>query len=1627
MRIFWLRLLLVILVLAAIDRARAGSFSAGVAAVDISPPVLPVIQNGGFLEASLKQVVDPIHARAFVFSDEVETLAIVVVDSCMLPRTLCDQVKAIASRRTGLARDRILISATHTHSAPSVMDFCLGSRRDPRYAQFLPNRIAAAIEQAYQQRQPAQAGWAVVDASEFTKNRRWITRADAMGVDPFGEQTVRAMMHPGHGNPDYVGPSGPVDPWLTVLSLQDRGGRPLGVLANFSMHYFGGHSGVSSDYYGRYAALLKAALAPSQPSFVAAMSQGTSGDLWWGDYSLAQRQSWDLETYSQRLVDRTIKAFEQIEHRPSLDLAMAEVRMTLDRRVPSEARLAWAAELLAKKKTERPASRPEVYAEQAEFMAANPREEVVLQALRIGDLAVAALPNEVYALTGWKLKTRSPAKVTMNISLANGAAGYIPPPEQHDLGGYTTWPARTAGLEVAAEPKMVAALGGLLEEVIGDPIREPRELAGAYATALERQRPRYRWSLGEQERQTAGPSFDAGARFEGQVAFYVPGVSSRAFGAPHQSRAVHFAGGRLAVPEVGGRRQASVGFWFWSGLLPEAPKSRQVLMAWGEDQLELHPETDGQAMHLVWGNEQGATPIRSRQWYSVMWVRDGSQVRVYLNGISQPEIGGEAIVEDQPAGLYFGSDRRGQHGFEGRLDEAVVFDRVLGVETVVELFRSAETTEVPALSPRASMEQIHVREGYELELVAAEPLVRDPVAIDWDAEGRLWVAEMADYPYGLDGKGAPGGRVRWLEDSDGDGRYDRSQVFLEGINFPTSVMPWRNGVLVTAAPELFYAEDCDGDGRADRKEVLFRGFMEGNQQLRVNSLRWGMDGWVYCASGGHHAGFGAKNRIRAVRSGQEIALGSRDFRFRPDSGDLEALSGPSQFGRVRDDWGHWFGVQNTFPIWHYVLPDPYLQRNRQASYPDPRRYLRERPNPRVYMNKSVQKRYHSFEQSSRFTSACGPAIYRDGLLFDMEPGLSHAFTCEPFHNVVQHHVLTRDGTTFVGRRASQDGDRDFFASADRWSRPVMTRTGPDGALWVVDMYRYMIEHPDWLPAEGREELKPFYRAGEAYGRIYRVYPKGRRPGGARTVLDGLEDTALLEAMESENGRVRGLAQQRMVERQNLEWVPGLRRLAVEHRSARVRLQALMSLATMGQLSEADLLRGLHDPEAQVRKRCVALAERYDAPPKEIEAALLRLTQDSDLAVRLQLALSLGQWTGEPYARTFLALARSPGNEAFLNAALTSSLTTHWKRLAKPLLDLDRFQKSILALESQDPGAGGNLVERLLTLREPVPAVAAWIDAQDAVEADWLARCRNLPRGRETADQLLGMMRKTRDLLQEGKEDVSAVALLGRESDRVAEDVALLVALTGGNHSKEMRLAVLERLRVLGEPGVGAQILARWPSILPMDRTQVIDLLLSRENWASSILDALDTKVLRAADLSQAQRHRLESYPARSLAQRAKAAFDRAQAGMERIGETLLAAVEQDGDAGRGKRHFEERCATCHALGGLGRAVGPDLRSLSNRTPAAVLAAILDPNQAIEPKYLAYTVALRSGEQVYGMVERESGNNLVLRLLDGTERAVNRAAIVTASSSGASLMPEGLAEGLSAQQMADLLAFVVTSE
>jgi hypothetical protein len=651
---------------------------AGAAKVDVTPPRFPVISNCMFLERMADKAHAPLHAKALVLEEGSTRLAIVVVDSCMMPRELIDKAKEMASAKTGIPAERMLISATHTHSAAAAMG-CLGSDAESEYVEFLPKQIAAAIERAAARLAPARAGAASVDDFEDTHNRRWIFRPDKMRTDPFGNVTVRANMHPGYQNPDAIAPSGPVDPGLSVLSVQTHDGKPLAVVANYSQHYFGSPI-LHPDYFGVFSDKIAARLGAGE-GFVGMMSQGTSGDQMWMDYG-KPKSDITLEQYSERVTVRAMEALAKIQYRDAGPLAMAEARLTLGRRTPDAERLAWAKGVMAKMNGAKPGNQQEVYAREQILLHEQPSRELKLQAIRIGDWGIAAIPNEVFAITGLKIKAQSPLPGTFVVELANGAEGYIPPPAQHKLGGYTTWPARSAGLEVGAEPKITETILQLLEKVSGRKRREPVETHGVYARTVLDSRPSAYWRLSE----FAGPNAaDATgkhrATYEDGIAFYVEGPESPNFSGPRLNRAVHFAGGRL-VSEVKPGKDYSIEMWFWNGLPADARAVTGWLFSLGGDALSIG------AGKLRFGESQGEASVGIKTWNHVAFVREGNRVRVHLNGVARPDLETNA-TRAVDGKLFVGGHADGKFNFEGKIDEVAVYPRALPAAEIERHYRAA--------------------------------------------------------------------------------------------------------------------------------------------------------------------------------------------------------------------------------------------------------------------------------------------------------------------------------------------------------------------------------------------------------------------------------------------------------------------------------------------------------------------------------------------------------------------------------------------------------------------------------------------------------------------------------------------------------------------------------------------------------------------------------------------------------------------------------------------------------------------------------------------------------------------------------------------------------------------------
>ena len=576
---------------------------------------------------------------------------------------------------------------------------CLGTDADPNYVPYLKEKLVEAIVAAKARMQPSRIGFAKANAAEYTAVRQWIRRPDRIAEDPFGNMTVRANMHAGRNWDDATGEAGPEDPDLSLIAFQTRDGKPLAVLANFSMHYFGDKN-ISADYFGLFSTGLKDRIDP-HGKMLGIMSHGCSGDIYRVDYTLPEneRSNPKIDEYTNGLLDIAMKAYSTIEYRDDIDIAMAEKRMTLKYRVPDLQRLEWAKRIVAEMGDRFAKTPTEVYAREQIILHERKETEIVVQALRIGEIGIATTPNETYAVTGLKIKAASPLPINMVIELANGGDGYIPPPEQHPFGGYNTWAARSAGLEVLAEPKIAQTAISLLEKVSGKPRKSYHLPPGQASKAIADLQPMAWWRLNE----FTGPhahdetASHLDAHYEPGVTFYLEGPKSDTFCSDgEKNRAPHFVGGRLraCMDELGD--SYSISMWLWNGM----PNDGRDISGWffsrdfdqGLSDYGNHigiGGKQGNTGRLIFqmGNDassiiSGKTEIPRWTWQHVLISRDRRKLQVYLNGAL--DIESESDAANMPQ-CFFGGRSDNNSNWEGRLDEIAIFKRILNTDEITNL------------------------------------------------------------------------------------------------------------------------------------------------------------------------------------------------------------------------------------------------------------------------------------------------------------------------------------------------------------------------------------------------------------------------------------------------------------------------------------------------------------------------------------------------------------------------------------------------------------------------------------------------------------------------------------------------------------------------------------------------------------------------------------------------------------------------------------------------------------------------------------------------------------------------------------------------------------------------------
>ena len=917
-----------------------------------------------------------------------------------------------------------------------------------------------------------------------------------------------------------------------------------------------------------------------------------------------------------------------------------------------------------------------------------------------------------------------------------------------------------------------------------------------------------------------------------------------------------------------------------------------------------------------------------------------------------------------------------------------------------------------AKSPEESLKCLKPREGFVAELVAAEPLVLDPVAFDWGADGKLWVAEMGDYPLGLDGKGKPGGVVRFLEDTNNDGRYDKSTVFLSGLKFPTGVMAWSKGVLVSAAPEIIYAEDTNGDGKADLRKVLFSGFREGNQQHRMNGFSLGLDNWIYAANGD------SGGTIKSTATGKTVNINGRDFRFKV-SGEIETLFNQTQFGLLRDDWGNWFGNNNPNWLWHVHLPLHYVARNPHLVARDTGKMLfNYKDSRRCFPISQRMERPNGPNQYGNVTSANCPSPYRGGLFG--EEFENSVFISEPVHNLVHQEVLEPDGVTFNSRRAKGEEDSEFLASTDNWFRPAMTKTGPDGALYVADMYRLVIEHPQWIPPamQSRVDL----REGSDKGRIWRIYPKGSKLRKTPK-LQNKSSKDLAGMLDSPNGWLRDTIHRLLLERNDKSSQETLRGMVKKSTNPKVRLQALCILEGLDGLDSNLLENALQDPNPGVREHAVRVCEKDHA-----ELIPSRL-QDDSLRVRRQVAFSLGEWKDPKAAQALLEIAEAETKNPRIQLAVKSSALPHSAEMLKQAFQSKRKIPAGLTADlirfstiEENLSSLGRVFDEIASDKDPFrqfTLTKAFLDATEQGN-------KNLEKTRVRLEKVFSRARDiAKDPTADEKTKGSAVALLGRGIRKKKEDLELLSQLLSAGRRPAIRKAALSSIQRLNNSSIPSTLLAGWNSYAPSERLEITDFLLGREESKDLLVNAIKAGGIPANQVSPAHRQRIISGASKEAVQKLKKLLGAIDANREKVIKGYANTGKLSGDATKGKLLFKTHCSTCHKFKGEGNQVGPDLSAFSSKPINEWLIGILDPNRAVETTYAAYLFQQKDGSALTGVISSETTNAIIVGTASGQQSTLLRKNIEKIESLGKSIMPEGLETAVNQQALAHLLAYLRT--
>ncbi len=586
------------------------------------------------------------------------------------------------------------------------------------------------------------------------------------------------------------------------------------------------------------------------------------------------------------------------------------------------------------------------------------------------------------------------------------------------------------------------------------------------------------------------------------------------------------------------------------------------------------------------------------------------------------------------------------------------------------------------LTPEEALKSFDLNPDFNIEIFAAEPFIVDPVDLAFDEDGNAFAVEMPDYPYKPEpGKGR--GKIKFLTDTDGDGRVDRATIFADSIAEATSILPWKGGLLVAAAPNIWFMKDTTGDFMADKKELLFSGFFETNSEAQITSLRFGIDNWIYASNHGQDG-----NVTSPLKPGAApMSMKSADFRFRPDTKEFEQESGPGQFGQTFDAYGHRFITQNTLRLQHMVMPWRYAHRHEnlpskkgvkditngdltmfQVTPPPYWRAERTARRVKEYAEQNLDRKEYA---EDHFTGASGATMY-GGQTFPAKYAGS-IFIGDVAGNLVHRDVLrplSDSPTFFAGKDStSAENTKEFMASTDPWFRPDNFTIGPDGALYVVDFYRQHIETPVSIPEDLKTDMD--FMAGSDKGRIYRITPKSPvSKDNAKPKLSKLSAAEYVKLLSHPGQWWRLQAQRLLLDRQDKSVIPAVTELFTTSTDSKTRLHAFFVLEGLNALN-VDLVKlAMKDPNSGVREYGAMLSEKHP----ELITELTALTADSSARVAFQATLSLGQFEVKLVAPAMARVMEKHFDDPWFRMAVLSSKAGSSPEILKLLAENGSFFK-----------------------------------------------------------------------------------------------------------------------------------------------------------------------------------------------------------------------------------------------------------------------------------------------------------------------------------------------------------------